>query len=101
MIRELKNELDTLKHTNEEDGEANLIESFDRTFAENVRLANPSKKFKKPNQERNRGATDPVAHVKILKEQMILQSLIDKYMCRVFPLTLEGPMRQWLKCLPR
>lgn len=37
MIKEMKKELDVVKCTNEEDWEADLIESLDRPLVENVR----------------------------------------------------------------
>lgn len=101
VINELRQELDMLKCAKEDDGASDLIEPLDKPLADNVRMANPPKKFKMLNLDRYKGATYPVAHVENFREQMILQGLTDEYMCRVFPLTLEGPAREWFKCLPR
>ncbi|KAJ4704672.1 Gag-pol polyprotein [Melia azedarach] len=46
------------------------------------------------------GQSDPVAHVEIFQNLMLVQGVPDEIMCKVFPTTLSGPARTWYKKLP-
>lgn len=93
MIKELRREMEEIKQTKEGNRELSIIEPLDKPLTEQVRSTNPQKNFKMPGLDKYRGSTDPVAHVENFREQMILQRVGDDYMCRVFPLILEGPVR--------
>ncbi|XP_043710285.1 uncharacterized protein LOC122659212 [Telopea speciosissima] len=52
-----------------------------------------------PTIEQYGGMTDPEDHLESFKSVMLFQGASDAIMCRAFPSTLKGSVRQWFACL--
>lgn len=55
------------------------------------------KMFKMPYITPYTGKTNPILHINLFKEMMMMQDLIEIQMCYPFALTLEERARKWYK----
>ncbi|XP_043687763.1 uncharacterized protein LOC122638980 [Telopea speciosissima] len=72
----------------------------DLAFIDEVWFEPLPKGFKMPVVEQYAGATDPEDHLETFKSLLFFQGTSDAILCRAFPSTLKGAMRQWFSRLP-
>ncbi|GFZ08243.1 hypothetical protein Acr_20g0000510 [Actinidia rufa] len=77
-----------------------LIRQTEPPFTERVMKVRVSSRFKLPSQlEVYEGKTDPMDHLDLYKNLMMLQGYLDEVMCKAFSATLKGTTRSWFRKL--
>ncbi|KAJ4703221.1 Retrovirus-related Pol polyprotein from transposon 17.6 [Melia azedarach] len=89
-----------LRSSKGEPSSPDILGDFTAPLADSVKNATLLGRFKMPQLDPYHGQSDPVAHVEIFQNLMLVQGLPDEIMCKVFPTTLSGPARTWYKKLP-
>ncbi|KAJ4715162.1 Retrovirus-related Pol polyprotein from transposon opus [Melia azedarach] len=97
---QLEGEMRELRSSKEEPSSPDILGDFTAPLADSVKNATLPGRFKMPQLDSYHGQSDPVAHVEIFQNLMLLQGVPDEIMCKVFPTTLSGPARTWYKKLP-
>ena len=76
-----------------------LVNRTDSLFTASVNCFPLPHKFRMPYIDSYDGAKDPLDHLETFKTLMHLQGVVDKIMCRAFPITLKGAARIWFSRL--
>ncbi|KAJ4724401.1 Retrovirus-related Pol polyprotein from transposon opus [Melia azedarach] len=95
----MQEEMRELRSSKEEPSSPDILGDFTAPLADSVKNATLPGRFKMPQLDSYHGQSDPVAHVKIFQNLMLMQGVPDEIMCKVFPTTLSGPARTWYKKL--
>ncbi|KAJ4710180.1 Beta-porphyranase [Melia azedarach] len=98
--RQGKEEMRELRSSKGEPSSPDILGDFTAPLADSVKNATLPGRFKMPQLDSYHGQSDPVAHVEIFQNLMLVQGVPDEIMCKVFPTTLSGPARTWYKKLP-
>ncbi|KAJ4724965.1 Retrotransposon gag domain protein [Melia azedarach] len=96
----MQEEMRELRSSKGEPSSPDILGDFTAPLADSVKNATLPGRFKMPQLDSYHGQSDPVAHVEIFQNLMLVQEVPDKIMCKVFPTTLSGPARTWYKKLP-
>ena len=70
-----------------------LVHRTDLPFIASITSFPLPLKFRMLQVEAYDGSKDPLNHLESFKTLMHLQGMVDKIMCRAFPITLKGPAR--------
>jgi len=70
-----------------------LVHRTDLLFTASITSFPLPLKFRMLQVEAYDGSKDPLNHLESFKTLMHLQGMVDKIMCRAFPITLKGPAR--------
>ena len=70
-----------------------LVNRTDSSFTTSVNFFPLPHKFRMPHIDSYDGVKDPLDHLETFKTLMHLQGVVDKIMCRAFPMTLKGAAR--------
>ncbi|KAJ4719115.1 Retrotransposon gag protein [Melia azedarach] len=89
-----------LRSNKGEPSSPDILGDFTAPLADSVKNATLHGRFKMPQLDSYHGQSDPMAHVEIFQNLMLVQGVPDEIMCKVFPTTLSGPARTWYKKLP-
>ncbi|KAJ4713136.1 Retrovirus-related Pol polyprotein from transposon 17.6 [Melia azedarach] len=89
-----------LRSSKGEPSSPDILGDFTAPLADSVKNATLPGRFKMPQLDSYHGQSDPVAHVKIFQNLMLVQGVPDEIMCKVFLTTLSEPARTWYKKLP-
>ncbi|XP_030970703.1 uncharacterized protein LOC115991097 [Quercus lobata] len=76
-----------------------LVHRTNSPFTMSVTSFSLPPKFHMPRVENYDRSKDPLDHLESFKTLMHLQRVLDKIMCRVFPITLKGSTRIWFSRL--
>ena len=76
-----------------------LVHRTDSPFTAPVTSFPLPAKFRMPQVEPYDESKDRLDHLELFKTLMYLQGVLDEIMCRVFPITLKGPVRVWFNKL--
>ena len=77
-----------------------LVKATDSPFTTAVLECLILSKFRLPQLKSFDGLKDPQDHLNTFKTTLGLQQLFDEILCRSFPTTLKGAMREWFTKLP-
>ena len=77
-----------------------LVRAIDSPFTTVVLECPVSSKFRLPQLESFDGLKDPQDHLNTFKTKLGLQQPLDEILCRSFPTTLKGAVREWFTKLP-
>ncbi|KAJ4705024.1 Retrovirus-related Pol polyprotein from transposon opus [Melia azedarach] len=96
----MQEEMRELRSSKREPSSPDILGDFTAPLADSVKNATLPGRFKMPQLDSYHGQSDPVAHVEIFQNLMLVQGVPDEIICKVFPTTLSGPARTWYKMLP-
>ena len=103
LLREMRKEMDELRSAIREKTERSvdrLVRATDSPFTAAVLECPVPSKFRLPQLESFNGLKDPQDHLNTFKMTLGLQQPPDEILCRSFPTTLKGSVREWFTKLP-
>ena len=103
LIWEMRKEMDKLRNTIKGKTDQSLdrmVRTTDSPFIAAVLECLVPSKFRLPQLELFDGLKDPLDHLNTFKTTLGLQQPPDEILCRSFPTTLKGAVREWFMKLP-
>ena len=103
LLREMRKEMDELRSAIKEKTERSvdrLVRATDSPFTAAVLECPVPLKFLLPKLEPFDGLKDPQEHLNTFKMTLGLKQPLNEILCRSFPTTLKGAVREWFTKLP-
>ena len=103
LLREMRKEMDELRNAIKEKMDRSvdrMVRATDSPFTTAVLECPVPSKFRLPQLEPFNGLRDPQDHLNTFKMTLGLKQPPDEILCRSFPTTLKGAVREWFTKLP-
>ena len=94
VMEEMKDSMRRTYHVDD------LVHRTDSPFTTSITSHPLPSKIKMPTLDSYDGTRDPCDHITTFKTTMHLQGILDKIICRAFPITLKGLARVWFGKIP-